>query len=697
MKLKTLATLCLSASLLLCVENAASAKTFDWPIGSPAAKAETFTAYHGETVRFNLRLSGPMTNLAPVAIYYQTNGMGRSEWFTVPGTVFAPSNDCGAATYRFFVRCLDPDGVDYSANGTLRMLDSPGFSPSEVQLPVQTIDFAHVTALNAPWIEEESDPTVPAWAKAENPPIPPDPDFSTNNQQLVDTIVATSPAPGNYANVSNRAMSAVQPDATNALSSTLSSLVSHESQNSTNYTDDALSAYDESLGESLGGLAWQDEESDPVAMPAVQAVSNDVAVLMATLNGETARYVVTNYNNVAEKAAAEVEAKINGEWQTMWRELTRWDWLIDEYLPTNYYTKAECDANFADRAWGAFDPTTGNLTPDGKLWLSAPSIYICAGASYERVANAAGEYWVLTANGMVADINGVSSNGYFRITDSDGVTQFEIVKGDRQTLAAAPNALANATVMGVTHYFTAYAVTNAAAAPTAQFARSLAKPVEWFDETDASCPFNVSWSHPDANTYVCEWWPKTTEPTGFMKAFYQRGGATYIKNSAPVSLDGGIKYGNDILTVAEIGYVVDNAITSETDPNVPAWAKASNPPAESDPVAMAAIADLDTSYRRYVGLTNVNQSVQYVATDSNTTEIAILAPTSGDTKDWVVYVYPATNLTFALPTNVTWWTSDAANTNEIPAATPTALYFSQVSDTIFLLGRQELIEIGGAE
>ena len=533
--------LCTALAIALAAAFAASAKTFDWPIGSPAAKAETFTAYHGETVRFNLRLSGPMTNLAPVAIYYQTNGMDKADFFPpIPGTVFHPTNDCGAASYRFFILCTDQDGRNYTANGTLRMLDSPGFEPSVVSPPVKTLDFSTVTVLNAPWIEEESDPTVPAWAKAENPPIPPDPDFSTNNQQLVDTIVATSPAPGDYANVSNLAMSAVQPDATNALSSTLSSLVSHESQNSTNYTDDALSAYDESLGESLGGLAWQDEESDPVAMPAVQAVSNDVALLIATINGETARFVVTNYNNAAHLGSATVEAKIDGSWLTVWDEMARWNWLTGEYLPTNYYTKAEIDAYKADRAWGMYDPMTGDYAPEGMLWLSAPSIYVCAGASYQRVADAAGEYWVLTSNGMVADINGVSSNGYFRITDSDGVTQFEIVKGDRQTLAAVAGAMRSETVMGVLHYFTAYAVTNAAAAPTAQFSRSLAKPVEWYDETDASCPFNVSWSHPDAITYVCEWWPKTTEPTGFMKAFYQRGGETYIKNSAPVSVAGGI-------------------------------------------------------------------------------------------------------------------------------------------------------------
>ena len=595
MKLKLLAPLLSTLQLFnLSTFQQAHAKTFDWPIDSPAARAASFTAYHGETVRFNLRFGGAMTNLAPVAIYYQTNGMGRAEWFTVPGTVFAPSNDCGAAAYRFFVRCLDPDGVDYSANGTLRMLDSPGFEPSTVQLPVQTIDFAHVTALNAPWLDPFATNSLAASCAqactlasraATNYT-----DSATNSLAVTLRGEIANSTPGDYANVSNAAMSALQPSATNALAASCA----QASRAATNYTDSATNDlavtlrgeiaeatpedYEQVHDKALSALQPDDdiqleeitvgaalglyskgmqesrsatdifeaidsaitEESDPVAMPAVQAVSNEVAVLVATINGETARYVVTNFNNVAEKAAAEVEVKINGEWQTMWRELTRWDWLIGEYLPTNYYTKAECDANFADRAWGAFDPTTGNLTPDGKLWLSAPSIYICAGASYERVANAAGEYWVLTANGMVADINGVSSNGFFRIADSDGVTHFEIVKGDRQTLAAVAGAMRSETVMGVQHYFTTYYVTGAAETPKAQFARSLEKPVTWYDETDASCPYNVSWTAPESGTFVCEWWPKSDEAKGFMKASYQRGGETYIRNTAPVSVDGGI-------------------------------------------------------------------------------------------------------------------------------------------------------------
>lgn len=461
--------LCTILATALAAAFSGAAKTFDIDIstGRPAAANDAY--YHGETIEFRaVRGRTAVTNIEYRSVLYTTNSpaeinAGTALWWRTDGMVFHPTNDVGAASYRFFMEGRDDIGRDWHANGTLRMLDSPGFSPSEVQLPVQTIDFAHVTALNAPWLD---------------------------------------------------------PSATNSLDVVLRGEIIAA-------TNDIVTT-----------------ESDPVAMPAVQAVSNDVAVLIATLNGETARFVVTNYNNVAEKAAAEVETKINGEWQTVWRELTRWDWLIGEYLPTNYYTKAECDANFADRAWGAFDPTTGNLTPDGRLWLSAPSIYICAGASYERVANAAGEYWVLTSNGMVADINGVSSNGFFRIADSDGVTQFEIVKGDRQTLAAVAGAMRSETVMGVLHYFTTYYVTGAAETPKATFARSLdatpSTPITWYEETDDACPFNVSWTNPESGTYVCEWWPKATEPKGFMKAEYVRGGETYIKNTAPVSVAGGI-------------------------------------------------------------------------------------------------------------------------------------------------------------
>ena len=101
---------------------------------------------------------------------------------------------------------------------------------------------------------------------------------------------------------------------------------------------------------------------------------------------------------------------------------------------------------------------------------------------------------------------------------------------------------------------------------------------------------------------------------------------------------------------------------------------------------------MDTSYYRVVGITNKNQSVQFVETDANTTSLQILMPESGMTKDWLVYVKALTNLTLVLPPADYWVVSESV-TNEIPPLVPTALYFSQISDNTYSIGRQELIPI----
>lgn len=103
-----------------------------------------------------------------------------------------------------------------------------------------------------------------------------------------------------------------------------------------------------------------------------------------------------------------------------------------------------------------------------------------------------------------------------------------------------------------------------------------------------------------------------------------------------------------------------------------------------------AVASADTSYRRVIGVTNLNQSVQYVSvTDTEPTTLAIDLPAGTNTADWIVYVTSVTNVTLSLPA-ATWWMADTAYTNDIAPATPTALFFSQVTDGVYLLGRQEL-------
>lgn len=146
------------AAALLAVLSA-SAKTFDVDIstGKPAASNEAF--YHGETIEFRaVRGRTVVTNIEYSCIFYQTNGMGQA-WWKTDGLVFHPTNDCGAAAYRFFLEGRDEIGRDWHANGLLRFLPSPGFEPSAVQLPVQTLDFATITVLNPPWSDVSADLT----------------------------------------------------------------------------------------------------------------------------------------------------------------------------------------------------------------------------------------------------------------------------------------------------------------------------------------------------------------------------------------------------------------------------------------------------------------------------------------------------------------------------------------------------------
>lgn len=147
-------------------------RTWDADVGSPAAFQTS--AWQGETVELAAQLVRgrkpfAIPEGATAGLWWRTNGMDRY-WGPAPAEVstngvvsatWSPTNDVGAASYRGFLGVsLSGDGsnLTYAANFTLRMLESPGFAPNSLPLPVQSIDFSSVQVLNAPWIEEESDP-----------------------------------------------------------------------------------------------------------------------------------------------------------------------------------------------------------------------------------------------------------------------------------------------------------------------------------------------------------------------------------------------------------------------------------------------------------------------------------------------------------------------------------------------------------
>ncbi|MCR5751579.1 MAG: hypothetical protein K6G91_06435 [Kiritimatiellae bacterium] len=579
-----------------------------WVCNWPEASSQTFALYQGETAEFEpiFKVNGKaVTNVSIYAVWYQTNGMDQA-WWKLDGNVFAPSNDVGAASYRFFVESRETPNSQltthnskiYRANGTLRMLPSPGYVPNAIEPPIVTLDFASLNVLNAPWLEDETDPTVPAWAKAENPPQT---DISGKADKT--EVAAAAQAATNYTDsataltpvfsewtiyrdgVDVTAQMQEQPHwvddswsegvffrgywsvwcyhsaddvvnwdivydphatiitaysndywgghhtytatrqflgytlgsqadkmlaSTNSLSA-LSERLAVAAQSATNYTDStASSLYPKSQGETL---------------------ATQVAAIGAVLNGEDARFVVTNYDSVVHTPEAYVEVQVSNEWLRVWREGARWE--KHEAETHTWKTNMEAEVSHkADRAWGAYDSETGGYSPDGYTQLSSSNILVASGMAYQRTVTSDGAVWVLQCNSGVATIGG-STNGAFRVMDGDGETQFEIVQGDKRVIGADADGIS---VSGSTCTITYSVIADSH--PILEITGDLQTP-NWKAETDDDCIATVDWSGV-SGAYVARVQRKSPGPSLFVKASYMAGGETYIRNIAPVKFDGGV-------------------------------------------------------------------------------------------------------------------------------------------------------------
>jgi len=347
------------------------------------------------------------------------------------------------------------------------------------------------------WIENcapsatETDPTVPAWAKNPTPPV----------------TTETDPT------VSSWAKAATKPT----------------------YSAAEVGAYPDSSG---------------------QMLSAQVATQGAHLNAEDAQCVVTNYDSVTHLREMKLRIKLQeggtNVWREIWDEMDRWN----AFTGTNFNwqswigigawirnIEAALDLT-SPKEYAFYDGVTGDVAPDGFFWISQPRIGICAGAGYQRYLDAGAAVWILESNGMCANVGG-TTNGYFRISDEEGNVHFEIVKGDKETVPAISRSVTCTNVMGVTHWYSIYAVTNAISPPVAKFCRDLAAQT-WVADTEASCPCNVVWT-PGVNTYTLEFWPKASEPKMFCKAEYDKGGETKIRQTVPTEMQyiilNGTKYG----------------------------------------------------------------------------------------------------------------------------------------------------------
>lgn len=550
------------------------AKTFDVDIstGRPAASNEAY--YHGETIEFRaVRGRSVVTNVEYSCVYYQTNGMD-SVWWHTDGLVFHPTNDVGAASYRFFLEGRDDLGRDWHANGLLRLLPSPGFTPNTIELPVARLDFAAVDVANAPYYDKteteakivelapapgnyaavsnramtalqsytETDPTVPAWAKAETQPLPPN--YSTISDKAMTALQSfteTDPTVSSWAKAPTKPSYAwneivSKPSlATVATSGSYNDLSNKPTiptvpTNVSAFNNDAgyLTGYTES-DPTVSSWAKQPTKPTYTAEEVGATTAADVYRLVA---GTNVVLVVTNYNSATHAAAMKLQHldPESGQDVTYWDELRQHEIT---YTKGTNYTDAAIAERAAPRAWSGTTSGLGSEAPAGVTWISTPETVIAGGFEYEKVVTSAGAVWVLTSNGMST---GATSNSFFRVAASDGTELFSIEKTDSYLIGVNADGI---TRSGNTVTIPINVV--AAEHPYIRCTKNLVNPT-WVkeDEGGLDCAWaTVSWSG-TTGAYVAT--VTTAEPQAFFYFEYMVEGQVKIKNSAKTEMSGGILF-----------------------------------------------------------------------------------------------------------------------------------------------------------
>lgn len=169
----------LCALCVLCGLSLPAQVLLRWEVDTARSAPKILEVYQGETVNFEVSVkeSGAVKTFpdtATAVFLWQTNGMD-SAWWSQPAVVsgsvvratWSPSNDVGNAAYTWYVAVIDSATVNYRVNGTLRIRDSPGFSPASLASPaifeqLKTTLLGEMTTTNTPTPAAVTTPLVRA-------------------------------------------------------------------------------------------------------------------------------------------------------------------------------------------------------------------------------------------------------------------------------------------------------------------------------------------------------------------------------------------------------------------------------------------------------------------------------------------------------------------------------------------------------
>lgn len=450
----------------------AFATPIKWTCRLPEAAARSFTMYHGETLEFQPEFivdGAPLTNVTALSIYWQTNGMG-TVWWSAPGTTFGPSNDVGAASYRFFIRAESSDGILYRANGTIRMLASPGFVPAEVELPAKVLDFSSVDYRNAPWADADDLAAL----------------RSRHETDHVDTLGQIAAAARDVAELKSE-IGGKQDEL--PLSGGVYGITVGTAWNAY-YAELSQKAISDSSGNDIvDTYATKEENAAKADASAVETLGANVGRLMLQVLGSNVWFSVTNYFGSLALPSLSLHERVDGVDTVVWDERTRHNetrqWCIDEVTDM---LESLMDA-IPYKAWGLYTSATGAPAPSNTTWMSSGSLVIASGFEFRSYGTVA----VLESNGMMP-ASAVNTNGYSEIRTLEGETMIEWRKTQERLVPARPTAMQQAPNGDwmIPFDMPSDAPFDANNPPILYGAQSVTGP--WHAETNSLAQFTVTWS-----------------------------------------------------------------------------------------------------------------------------------------------------------------------------------------------------------
>lgn len=312
----------------------------------------------------------------------------------------------------------------------------------------------------------------------------------------------------------------------------------------------------EDLADALGSIP-QPELSQYAKLYALEAVSNKVettATIVDSWEGywgaTNVELRVTNYygNTTGALPRLQIREYRDGHWTNVWDEIDKFiackAEILHEVAQSNATLLAEADRKYAPKAWGTYtDKGTTNVIPNS-VYMTSPETYFGGGTEFQRVAVGSGAVSVLVDRGALAKTTG--EPGTFRFQDAGGTNYFGFVKSDSYTIGCRTDGISVGAGNAITLRYDV--IMAGEDVPVVYWKQKLESATPWAqlnnpDGTAADgAPYSVTWLQDGGSYYAtvnCG-----GSPSGFFVAETSVAGDVVWETNMKARLGGGIECTN---------------------------------------------------------------------------------------------------------------------------------------------------------